>query len=41
MAKEEKTRAVLASGTLGLDYYAMRDRLAERGLRYVDSASEL
>ncbi|CDY77332.1 4-carboxy-4-hydroxy-2-oxoadipate aldolase [Caballeronia glathei] len=41
LEKEEKTRAVLASGTLGLDYYAMRDRLAERGLRYVDSASEL
>lgn len=40
MEKEEKTRAVLESGTLGLDYYAMRDKLAERGLRYVDSASE-
>jgi 4-hydroxy-4-methyl-2-oxoglutarate aldolase len=47
LAKEEKTRSVLAGGTLGLDYYAMRERLAEKGLRYidyvdyVDSASDL
>jgi 4-hydroxy-4-methyl-2-oxoglutarate aldolase len=41
MAKEEKTRHVLATGTLGLDYYAMREKLAEKGLRYVDSASEI
>ncbi len=41
LAKEEKTRAVLASGTLGLDYYAMRERLAEKGLRYVESASDV
>lgn len=40
LAKEEKTRAVLAGGTLGLDYYAMRERLAEKGLRYVESASD-
>jgi 4-hydroxy-4-methyl-2-oxoglutarate aldolase len=38
LAKEEKTRAVLASGTLGLDYYSMREKLAEKGLRYVDAA---
>lgn len=41
VAKEEKTRAVLAGGTLGLDYYAMRERLAEKGLRYVQSAADL
>ncbi|SAL21511.1 diguanylate cyclase [Caballeronia udeis] len=41
LAKEEKTRSVLAGGTLGLDYYAMRERLAEKGLRYIDSASDL
>jgi 4-hydroxy-4-methyl-2-oxoglutarate aldolase len=41
MAKEEKTRSVLATGELGLDYYAMRDKLAEKGLRYVDSADDL
>jgi 4-hydroxy-4-methyl-2-oxoglutarate aldolase len=40
-AKEEKTRAVLESGQLGLDYYGMREKLAEKGLRYVDSVSEL
>jgi 4-hydroxy-4-methyl-2-oxoglutarate aldolase len=41
LAKEEKTRSVLASGELGLDYYAMRDKLAAKGLRYVDSADDL
>lgn len=41
LAKEEKTRAVLAGGTLGLDYYGMRERLAQKGLRYVDSAADL
>ncbi|HLX02179.1 MAG TPA: 4-carboxy-4-hydroxy-2-oxoadipate aldolase/oxaloacetate decarboxylase, partial [Trinickia sp.] len=40
VAKEEKTRSVLASGTLGLDYYGMREKLAAKGLRYVDSADE-
>ena len=40
LAKEEKTRAVLASGTLGLDYYGMRERLAEKGLRYVDTPAD-
>jgi 4-hydroxy-4-methyl-2-oxoglutarate aldolase len=40
LAKEEKTRAVLASGTLGLDYYGMRDTLAEKGLRYVRTIEE-
>jgi 4-hydroxy-4-methyl-2-oxoglutarate aldolase len=41
LAKEEKTRAVLATGKLGLDYYGMRERLAEKGLRYVTSAADL
>ncbi|MEX3846722.1 MULTISPECIES: 4-carboxy-4-hydroxy-2-oxoadipate aldolase/oxaloacetate decarboxylase [Paraburkholderia] len=40
LAKEEKTRAVLAGGTLGLDYYGMRERLAEKGLRYVDTPAD-
>ncbi|MEM5403615.1 4-carboxy-4-hydroxy-2-oxoadipate aldolase/oxaloacetate decarboxylase [Paraburkholderia unamae] len=40
LAKEEKTRAVLAGGTLGLDYYGMRERLAEKGMRYVDTPAD-
>jgi len=38
---EEAKRLRLASGELGLDIYNMRPRLAEKGLRYVDDASEL
>ena len=41
MAKEERTRAALAGGALGLDYYAMREKLAQKGLRYVVSAEDL
>jgi 4-hydroxy-4-methyl-2-oxoglutarate aldolase len=33
---ETAKRARLASGELGLDIYLMRERLAEKGLRYVD-----
>jgi 4-hydroxy-4-methyl-2-oxoglutarate aldolase len=36
VAKEEKTRARLAAGELGLDIYGMRDKLAAKGLEYVD-----
>lgn len=39
--KENATRDVLATGKLGLDHYGMRERLAEKGLRYVDSLDEL
>ncbi|GLU34165.1 4-carboxy-4-hydroxy-2-oxoadipate aldolase/oxaloacetate decarboxylase [Trinickia caryophylli] len=41
LEKEEKTRGVLATGKLGLDYYDMRDKLAAKGLRYVESADQL
>jgi 4-hydroxy-4-methyl-2-oxoglutarate aldolase len=38
MAKEEKTRARLKSGELGLDFYGLRAKLTELGVRWVDSA---
>jgi 4-hydroxy-4-methyl-2-oxoglutarate aldolase len=34
--KEATVRARLKSGELGLDIYAMRERLAQRGLKYID-----
>jgi len=37
VAGEEEKRARFAAGELGLDLYDMRDRLADKGLRYVDS----
>jgi 4-hydroxy-4-methyl-2-oxoglutarate aldolase len=39
-AKEEKTRERLARGELGLDFYGLRAKLAELGVRYVESESE-
>lgn len=39
--KENVTRKVLASGTLGLDYYKMREKLEAKGLRYVDSLEDI
>jgi 4-hydroxy-4-methyl-2-oxoglutarate aldolase len=38
IAKEEKTRARLKSGELGLDFYGLRAKLTELGVRWVDSA---
>ncbi|MNU55050.1 4-hydroxy-4-methyl-2-oxoglutarate aldolase [compost metagenome] len=38
---EEQKAMRLAKGELGLDIYNMRGRLAEKGLRYVDSLDEL
>ena len=38
---EEQKRLRMASGELGLDIYQMRPRLAEKGLRYIDSIEEL
>ena len=38
--KEEKTRARLQAGELGLDIYGFRDRLAAKGLKYVDYPSK-
>lgn len=37
VAKEEKSRQRLRSGELGLDFYGLRAKLAELGVRYVDS----
>ncbi len=34
--KEAGTRAKLKAGELGLDIYKMRERLAEKGLKYID-----
>jgi 4-hydroxy-4-methyl-2-oxoglutarate aldolase len=43
IAREEKeagVRARLQAGELGLDIYNMRERLAERGLKYIDAPKE-
>jgi 4-hydroxy-4-methyl-2-oxoglutarate aldolase len=38
--KEASVRARLKAGELGLDIYSMRERLAERGLKYLDQAQD-
>ncbi|WP_380184032.1 4-carboxy-4-hydroxy-2-oxoadipate aldolase/oxaloacetate decarboxylase [Kalamiella sp. sgz302252] len=38
---EESKRARMAAGELGLDIYRMRARLAEKGLRYVETLEDL
>ena len=38
--EEAGKRKRLADGALGLDMYRMRERLAQRGLRYVDAAEQ-
>jgi 4-hydroxy-4-methyl-2-oxoglutarate aldolase len=38
--KEAGVRARLQAGELGLDIYGMRERLAEKGLTYVDHAAQ-
>jgi len=40
VAKEEKSRQRLKTGELGLDFYGMRAKLAELGIRYVDEEKE-
>jgi 4-hydroxy-4-methyl-2-oxoglutarate aldolase len=35
-AKEQKTRERLKAGELGVDFYGLRTKLAELGVRYVD-----
>ena len=39
VAKEQKTRERLRNGELGLDFYGLRAKLAELGVRYVDEES--
>jgi 4-hydroxy-4-methyl-2-oxoglutarate aldolase len=37
LEKEEKTRARLKAGELGLDFYGLRAKLTELGVKWVDS----
>jgi 4-hydroxy-4-methyl-2-oxoglutarate aldolase len=38
VAKEQKSRERLRAGELGLDFYGLRAKLTELGVRYVDEA---
>ena len=40
IAKEEKTRARLKAGELGLDFYGLRAKIEELGIRYVNDESD-
>ena len=37
---ENKTRARLKAGELGIDIYGMRERLAKKGLKYLPAPAE-
>lgn len=40
MAREDETRARLASGELGVDLYGFREKLEEMGVRWVDTPEQ-
>jgi 4-hydroxy-4-methyl-2-oxoglutarate aldolase len=40
IANEDQSRAKLAAGELGVDFYGLRAKLAELGVEYVDSLEE-
>jgi 4-hydroxy-4-methyl-2-oxoglutarate aldolase len=40
VAKEEQSRAKLKAGELGLDFYGLRQKLADLGVQYVDGPLE-
>ena len=40
LAKEQKSRERLRNGELGLDFYGLRAKLAELGVRYLDEEKE-
>lgn len=41
LAKEDETRVRLEAGELGIDFYGLRARLEDLGVRWVDSAEDL
>lgn len=41
LAREETARARLMAGELGVDFYGLRDTLAELGVEYIDSLDDL
>jgi 4-hydroxy-4-methyl-2-oxoglutarate aldolase len=40
LAREDETRARLASGELGLDLYGFREKLEQMGVRWVDTPEQ-